>query len=163
MLKGGVSEFSLIWNLFLPALGKITHWWVYYILTIYAHQACHLHWNCIALHCNDNYFHSKWPFFQIWPNWLKKVNLLSFQSKWSGLKKMVILSENSCHCNAMQCNFNEGDKLDAHRPLPITVCWIFLWKCQVSKFNDINKFRIEDEIIKLWEYPTNPDFLDMQL
>ena len=21
---------------------------------------------------------------------------------------------------AMQCNFNEGDKLDAHRPLPIT-------------------------------------------
>ena len=34
---------------------------------------------------------------------------------------MVILSENSCHCNAMQCNFNEGDKLDAHRPLPITV------------------------------------------
>ena len=22
---------------------------------------------------------------------------------------------------AMQCNFNEGDKLDAHRPLPITV------------------------------------------
>ena len=21
----------------------------------------------------------------------------------------------------MQCNFNEGDKLDAHRPLPITV------------------------------------------
>ena len=95
------------------------HWWVYYILTIYVHQACHLHWNCIALHCNDSYFHSKWPFFQIWPNWLKKVNLLSFQSKWSGLKKMVILSENSCHCNAMQCNFNEGDKLDAHRPLPI--------------------------------------------
>ena len=34
---------------------------------------------------------------------------------------MVILSENSCHCNAMQCNFNEGDKLDAHRPLPINV------------------------------------------
>jgi hypothetical protein len=52
---------------------------------------------------------------------LKKVNLLSFQSKWSGLKKMVVLSENGCHCNAMQCNFNEGHKLDAHRPLPITV------------------------------------------
>ena len=34
---------------------------------------------------------------------------------------MVILSEDSCHCNAMQCNFNEGDKLNAHRPLPITV------------------------------------------
>ena len=34
---------------------------------------------------------------------------------------MVILSENSCHCNAMQCNFNEGDKLGADRPLPITV------------------------------------------
>ena len=57
-----------------------------------------------VLHCNDSYFHSKWPFFQTWPNWLKKVNLFSFQSKWSGLKKMVILNENSCHCNAMQCN-----------------------------------------------------------
>ena len=40
------------------------HWWVYYILTIY--------------------FHSKWPFFQIWPNWLQKFNLLRFQSKCSG-------------------------------------------------------------------------------
>ena len=121
---------ALYKNTHLPTTLRITlmqwkrcdpHWWVYYILTLYAHQACHLHWNCIALHCNDSYFLSKWPFFQTWPNWLKKVNLLSFQSKWSGLKKMVILSENSCHCNAMQCNFNEGDKLDAHRPLPITV------------------------------------------
>ena len=58
----------------------------------------------IALHCNDSYFHSEWRIFQSWPNWLKKVNLHSFQSKWSGLKKMVILSENSCHCNAIQCN-----------------------------------------------------------
>ena len=74
-----------------------------------------------VLHCNDSYFHSKWPFFQTWPNWLKKVNLFSFQSKWSGLKKMVILNENSCHCNAMQCIFYEGDKLGADRPLPITV------------------------------------------
>ena len=49
----------------------------------------------------------------------EQINL--FQSKWSGLKKMVILSENSCHCNAMQCNFNEGDKLGADRPLSITV------------------------------------------
>ena len=49
----------------------------------------------------------------------EQINL--FQSIWSDLKKMVILSENSCHCNAMQCNFNEGDKLDAHRPLPINV------------------------------------------
>ena len=34
---------------------------------------------------------------------------------------MVILNENSCHCNAMQCIFYEGDKLGADRPLPITV------------------------------------------
>ena len=34
---------------------------------------------------------------------------------------MVILSENSCHCNAMQCTFYEGDKLGADKPLPISV------------------------------------------
>ena len=32
--------------------------------------------------------------------------------------KIVVIA---MQCNAMQCNFNEGDKLDAHRPLPITV------------------------------------------
>ena len=116
------------------------HWWVYYILTIYAHQACPLHKRCIALHCNDSYFHSKWPFFQTWPNWLKKVNLFSFQSKWSGLKKMVILNENSCHCNSMQCIFNEGDKLGADRPLPITV-----WNCSLE-------YNFKTTMTPLWLY-----------
>ena len=51
----------------------------------------------------------------------EKVNLLSFQSKWSGLKKKVILSENSCHCNELQCILYEGDKLGADIPLPINV------------------------------------------
>ena len=25
----------------------------------------------LKLHCNDSYFHSKWPIFHTWPNWLK--------------------------------------------------------------------------------------------
>ena len=38
----------------------IPQWWVYYILTFYPHQACHLHWNCIAMTAvftqNDHFF-----------------------------------------------------------------------------------------------------------
>ena len=55
----------------------------------------------------------------------EQINL--FQSKWSGLKKMVILTENSYYfVNLFSFQFSiemiyVGDIIDANGPLPITV------------------------------------------
>ena len=38
--------------------------------------------------------------------------------KWSFWVKIVVIA---MQCNAMQCNFNEGDMLGADKPLPINV------------------------------------------
>ena len=78
----------------------------------------------LRMHCNSlqwQLFSLKMTIFSNLTKLTEKVNLLSFQSKWSGLKKKVILSENSCHCNELQCILYEGDKLGADIPLPINV------------------------------------------
>ena len=82
---------------------RFAHWWVYYILTIYAHQACPLHKRCIALHCNDSYFHSKWPFFQTWPNWLKRLIYSAFNQNgqvWKKRSSWVKIAVIAMNCNA---------------------------------------------------------------
>ena len=44
-----------------------------------------------------------------------KLSKLTFSVNLVRFEKMVIFSENSCHCNELQCILNEGDKLGADR------------------------------------------------